>query len=163
MTWKVSMGRKTPTQQQQHLLTETSNFRRYDSWVWLVIKLNCHPGCGCADPGAPIGRPTGHKIWAEESSLTLVRTLCAGVSGYYYRNCIIYRCSKLYIRTGIIMFICDVFSVFVLVGMCCTSLSYICAASWQNQQNNCTPSEDSDQPGYPPSLIIVFAVRSKGS
>ena len=27
----------------------------------------------------------------------------------------------------------------------------------------CAPSEDSDQPGHPPSLIIVFAVRSVGS
>ena len=26
------------------------------------------------------------------------------------------------------------------------------AASWQNQQNDCAPSEDSDQPGHPPSL-----------
>ena len=25
----------------------------------------------------------------------------------------------------------------------------------------CAPSEDSDQPGYPPSLIRVFAVRMK--
>ena len=37
------------------------------------------------------------------------------------------------------------------------------AASWQNQQNGCAPSEDSDQPGHPPSLIRVFAVRSVGS
>ena len=34
------------------------------------------------------------------------------------------------------------------------------AATWQNQQNECAPSEDSDQPGHPPSLIGVFAVRS---
>ena len=33
------------------------------------------------------------------------------------------------------------------------------AATWQNQQNGCAPSEDSDQPGHPPSLIRVFAVR----
>ena len=39
----------------------------------------------------------------------------------------------------------------------------IWAASWQNQQNNCAPSEDSDQPGRPPSLIWNFAVRSVGS
>ena len=26
----------------------------------------------------------------------------------------------------------------------------------------CAPSEDSDQPGHPPSLIRVFAVRSEG-
>ena len=39
----------------------------------------------------------------------------------------------------------------------------IWAASWQNQQNDCAPSEDSDQPGHPPSLIRVFAVRSMGS
>ena len=25
------------------------------------------------------------------------------------------------------------------------------AATWQNQQNECAPSEDSDQPGHPPS------------
>ena len=30
--------------------------------------------------------------------------------------------------------------------------------SWQNQQSDCAPSEDSDQPGHPPSLIRVFAV-----
>ena len=33
------------------------------------------------------------------------------------------------------------------------------ATSWQNQQNGCAPSEDSDQPGHPPSMIRVFAVR----
>ena len=30
-----------------------------------------------------------------------------------------------------------------------------------NQQYGCAPSEDSDQPGHPPSLIRVFAVRMK--
>ena len=35
------------------------------------------------------------------------------------------------------------------------------AASWQNQQSDYAPSEDSDQPGHPPSLIRVFAVRMK--
>ena len=35
------------------------------------------------------------------------------------------------------------------------------AASWQNQQSDCVPSEDSDQPGHPPSLTRVFAVRTK--
>ena len=29
--------------------------------------------------------------------------------------------------------------------------------------NDSAPSEDSDQPGHPPSLIRVFAVRSMGS
>ena len=38
---------------------------------------------------------------------------------------------------------------------------YIWATSWQNQQNDCAPSEDSDQPGHPPSLTRVFAVRMK--
>ena len=35
------------------------------------------------------------------------------------------------------------------------------AATWQNQQSECMPSEDSDQHGHPPSLIRVFAVRMK--
>ena len=35
------------------------------------------------------------------------------------------------------------------------------AATWQNQQSKCAPSEDSDQPGHQPSLIRVFAVRMK--
>ena len=38
----------------------------------------------------------------------------------------------------------------------------IWAAWWQNQQNDYAPSEDPDQPGHPPSLIRVFAVRSVG-
>ena len=32
-------------------------------------------------------------------------------------------------------------------------------ASWQNKLNDCAPSEDSEQPGHPPSFIRVFAVR----
>ena len=64
--------------------------------------------------------------------------------------------------------------------------SYKWAATWQNQWGDCAPSdlfvlrlnvpvnnfsvmsgrnapsEDSDQPGHPPSLIRVFAVRLKG-
>ena len=39
----------------------------------------------------------------------------------------------------------------------------IWAATWQNQQNECAPSKDSDQPGHLPSLIRVFAVRMKKS
>ena len=39
---------------------------------------------------------------------------------------------------------------------------YRWATTWQNQQNECAPIEDSDQPGHPPSLIRVFAVRSMG-
>ena len=35
------------------------------------------------------------------------------------------------------------------------------AVSWQHQQRGCAPSEDSDQPGHPPSLIRVFAVHMK--
>ena len=37
--------------------------------------------------------------------------------------------------------------------------------SQQDKTNKmaCAPSEDSDQPGHPPSLIRVFAVRSMGS
>ena len=35
------------------------------------------------------------------------------------------------------------------------------ATTWQNQQNECAPSEDSDQPGHPPSLIRIFATRMK--
>ena len=37
------------------------------------------------------------------------------------------------------------------------------AVSWQNQQNYCAPSEDSDQPRSLPRLIRVFAVRPMGS
>ena len=40
-------------------------------------------------------------------------------------------------------------------------LSFEWAATWQNQQSGCVPSEASDQPGHPPSLIRVFAVRMK--
>ena len=40
-------------------------------------------------------------------------------------------------------------------------LNLIWATSWQNQQNDCVPSEDSDQPKHLPSLISVFAVRMK--
>ena len=45
--------------------------------------------------------------------------------------------------------------------VCWTSLLFclnsIWAATWQNQQSECASSENSDQPGHPPSLIRVFA------
>ena len=34
----------------------------------------------------------------------------------------------------------------------------IWATTWQNQQCDCAPSEDSDQPGHPPSLISLRCV-----
>ena len=40
-------------------------------------------------------------------------------------------------------------------------ISHIWAATWQNQENESAPSENSDQSGHPPSLIRVFAVRKK--
>ena len=43
----------------------------------------------------------------------------------------------------------------------CNWIVTIWAATWQNQQSGCAPSENSDQPGHPPSLIRVFAVRMK--
>ena len=43
----------------------------------------------------------------------------------------------------------------------CNVIKHTWAALWQNQQCGCAPSEDSDQPGHPPSLIRVFAVRMK--
>ena len=43
------------------------------------------------------------------------------------------------------------------------ALYLIWAALWQNQQSECAPSEDSDQPGHPPGLIRVFAVHFMGS
>ena len=43
----------------------------------------------------------------------------------------------------------------------CSEKLWNWAASWQNQQNECAPSEDSDQPGHLPSLISGFAVRMK--
>ena len=63
---------------------------------------------------------------------------------------------------------------YIVATSCCNSL-YIrsaiwlsglrvrnwCAASWQNQQCGCAPSEDSDQSGHPPSLISAFAVHMK--
>ena len=33
------------------------------------------------------------------------------------------------------------------------------AASWQNQQNDCAPSEDSDQPGHPPVWSVCTCVQ----
>ena len=42
-----------------------------------------------------------------------------------------------------------------------TVIITIWAATLQNQQSDCAPSEDSDQPRHPPSLISVFAVRMK--
>ena len=44
---------------------------------------------------------------------------------------------------------------------CCIICWNEWAASWQNQQNDCAPIEDSDQPGHPPCLIRGFAVRMK--
>ena len=43
------------------------------------------------------------------------------------------------------------------------SFIIIWATSWENQQNECAPSEDSDQPVHLPSLVRVFAVRSMSS
>ena len=54
-------------------------------------------------------------------------------------------------------------SLHILLVLFCSGLvtNSISAASWQNQQNDCAPSEDLDQPGHLPSL--VFTMHSMGS
>ena len=54
-------------------------------------------------------------------------------------------------------------SVLVLAYQIRVCHNAIWATAWENQQSDCAPSEDSDQPGHPPSLIRVFAVRSMGN
>ena len=49
----------------------------------------------------------------------------------------------------------------VLCGLC--SFKHTWAMTCQSQLNECAPSEDSDQPRHPPSLIRDFAVHSVGS
>ena len=50
-----------------------------------------------------------------------------------------------------------------MIIVCMVNVNPIWAATWQNQQSDCAPSEDSDQHGHPPSLIRVFAVCLMGS
>ena len=50
------------------------------------------------------------------------------------------------------------FLVWIIMGIHCKPMW---AATWQNQQNEFAPSEDSVQPGHLPSLIRVFTVRMK--
>ena len=50
---------------------------------------------------------------------------------------------------------------FKCADICTQCLKCIWAVTWQNQQSDCGPSEDSDQPGHLPSLIRVFAVHMK--
>ena len=52
-------------------------------------------------------------------------------------------------------------SIYLTTYTCRFKMQNKWAASWQNNQNDCAPREDSDQPGHPPSLIRVFAVRMK--
>ena len=51
----------------------------------------------------------------------------------------------------------------VVQGLVCKKKNaiHVWATTQQNQQNSWAPSEDSDQPGHPPVLIRVFAVRMK--
>ena len=49
----------------------------------------------------------------------------------------------------------------LLVLLCSGSNWIIWAATWLNWQSSCAPSQDSDQPGHPPSVIRVFAVHMK--
>ena len=48
-----------------------------------------------------------------------------------------------------------------VAGFFVLSNPLIWAVTWQNQQSDCAPSEDSDQPGHLPNLISVFAVCMK--
>ena len=60
------------------------------------------------------------------------------------------------------LFVCFLLSFTSKMSDCLVNTdNVIWATSWQNQQNERAPSEDSDQPGHPPSLIRVFAVRVK--
>ena len=58
-----------------------------------------------------------------------------------------------------VIYRCDTLQLFHSPEM--AGIKHIWAATWQNRQNECAPSEDSDQPGHPSSPTRVFAVRMK--
>ena len=63
----------------------------------------------------------------------------------------------------VIIYIIHVLLTYLYFCNSVTSPKHIWAAAWQNQQETCAPSKDSDQPGHPPSLIRVFAVHMKNA
>ena len=84
----------------------------------------------------------GHPGWSESSLGTRAILLVLSWGGSYYcrgnYTCWNFRCPKFSNIYGN------------------KNINDIWAASWQNQQNDCGPSKDSDQPGHPSSLISVF-------
>ena len=74
-------------------------------------------------------------------------------------NQIIQICRLIWVFCGVEMWF---FEDFVVPRLDCEVFTNW-ATSWQNQQIECAPSEDSDQPGHPPSRIRVFTVHTMGS
>ena len=133
-----------------HLVTKLTKWlcaqqRLRSAWASAQSDQSLHcPQEESLGPSLPIGR----------TAKTLIRLGgCVGFVGFVMRRLIFYRKSRL-------------LSVSFIYSSCQLSMTFskeIWAATWQNQQNECAPSEDSDQPGHPPSLIRVFAVRLMGS
>ena len=89
---------------------------------------------------------------------------------YMIRNC---RCFRLWTVIGNFIFTMQIWYywlfivekqsnlyIYLFIGdretcICHRSYTHKWAATWQNQQNECAPSEDSDQPGHAPSLISL--------
>ena len=63
--------------------------------------------------------------------------------------------------TEFLELVTEIHRVFMFVILIEWGRKMIWAVTWQNQQNECAPSEDSDQPEHPPSLIRGFAVHLK--
>ena len=70
---------------------------------------------------------------------------------------------KWYNRKQVISFVNALFWGYQIYASLCEMIFILPHEPWhdKNQQSDCAPSEDSDQPGHPPSLIRVFAVRMK--
>ena len=75
-------------------------------------------------------------------------------------------CSDSLFRYTVISFLPERFIIWKPYAFSCRSFQVLSAqskkkwaATWQNQQNGCAPSENSDQPGHQPSLFRVFPVR----
>ena len=82
---------------------------------------------------------------------------------YHFVGFVMTRLILLLILEGTHSYVCpSVCLIYLLMRMYWNHSDLIWGTTWQNQQNECAPSEDSDQPGHPPSLIRVFVVRSMG-
>ena len=127
--------------------------------IYRAGEVSVHRAC-CKRATQPFSLGGGGTIYSGSSPADVTTLSPRLVAGCLLTRSMLIKNGKCMYCRNVFTVICNIIIISILIFRSVLSLRMIERPHDKTNKKICSPSEDSGQPGHPPSLVRVFAVRS---